>query len=544
MKKAAKVYDVCVVGSGAAGGIVAMELSKRGASVALLEAGKWIDPAQDFMGHVMPYEFPHRGRRREYHEKFRVSPGREPFTWAGNVRSDHFLVKAVGGKSLLWAGLSWRISPHDLKAWPISYQDLAPYYDRVERLMGVCGAVDRHPNVPDGVYLKPLRWHCAAHLIKQGCERLDGDRYRVISVRKAILTERNWSKRPPCHYCGDCMKGCDTDSKYTSANTAVPLAIQTGRCKLITFANVSRVTVNKAGNRATGVRYFDARTMKEHEVRARMVVLACGPIETARLLLLSRSEHYPNGLANSSGLVGKNLMSHNHVGSWGLLKLLKGAEVINDDGTEASHAAIASFYWEKPHPEFPGGYYINIISGTSSGIGNLRFAQNMPGFGSEFKREMRETYPGLVLLDALNAMIPSPERYVELDPGVKDVYGLPVPKIHFSQTTEDVAMIRDAADRSAEIIEASGGKVLWKARSGGHDSTHYVGTCKMGTDPKTSVLTPYCRAHDVENLYVADGSCFVDYPEKNPTLTVMAIAARCADSVYDQLKLQQEREST
>ncbi|MGH9839743.1 MAG: GMC oxidoreductase [Blastocatellia bacterium] len=157
------------------------------------------------------------------------------------------------------------------------------------------------------------------------------------------------------------------------------------------------------------------------------------------------------------------------------------------------------------------------------------------GFGPDLKREIRETYPGLVLLDALNAMIPSPERYVELDPAVKDVYGLPAPKIHFSQTTEDLAMIRDAADRSAEIIEAAGGEVLQKARGGGHDSTHYVGTCKMGTDPKTSVLTPFCRTHDLKNLFVADGSCFVDYPEKNPTLTVMTIAARTADYIYEQL---------
>ncbi len=536
MKKSATIYDVCVVGSGAAGGVVAMELSKRGASVVVLEAGKWVDPASEFLGHTMPYEFPHRGRRGEYHKKFRVDPSREPFTWAGNVKSDYTLVKAVGGKSLFWAGLSWRISQHDLKEWPINYQDLAPYYDKVERLMGVSGNPDHHPNIPDGVFLKPMGWHCAARLIEKGCHRLDKDRYQVISSRKAILTERNWSKRPPCHYCGDCMKGCDTDSKYTSANTAIPLAAQTGKCKLITFANASRVTVNEAGNRATGVRYFDARTMNEREVKARIVALACGPIETARLLLLSGSGHFPNGLANSSGLVGRNLMSHNHVNTSGVLKVLKGTEIINDDGTESNHAVIPSFYWKKPHPDFPSGYYINIISGTSSGIGKPGFAYNVPGFGSDLKREIRETYPGLVLLAALNAMIPSPERYVELDPRVKDVYGLPVPKIHFSQTTEDLAMIRDAADRSAEIIEASGGEVLQKARGGGHDSTHYAGTCKMGTDPKTSVLTPFCRTHDVKNLFVADGSCFVDYSEKNPTLTVMAIAARTADYIYEQLR--------
>jgi choline dehydrogenase-like flavoprotein len=432
--------------------------------------------------------------------------------------------------------LSWRNSPFDFAGWPVKYEELAPYYDRMEKLMGVTGNYDHHPNVPDGVFLKPLPWNCAAYEVKKGCEKLDPKRYRMIAARKAILTERNWSKRPPCHFCGHCMRGCDTDSKFTSANTSIPEAMKTGKLKLILFANAAEVTVSKDGRKATGVRYYDARTSKSYEVKARYVVLACGPIESARLLLMSKSPRFPTGLANSSGLVGKNLISHTTASAGGYLKSLKGREVIHDDGTESSHAYIAAFYWEKPHPDFPKGYHIIVDSGTRLGVGYPGFAHDPAGFGPDFKREVRERFPALINLYSQNGMIPSPERYVELDPQVKDKYGLPAPKIHFNLTTEDRAIFKDATEKISEIIEASGGAISYTQSRPGVDSVHFVGTCKMGNDPKTSVLTPFLRTHDVENLYVSDGSGFIDYSEKNPTLTVMALASRSADHIHEQLK--------
>ncbi|MCI0389946.1 MAG: GMC family oxidoreductase [Acidobacteria bacterium] len=529
-------YDVCVIGSGAAGGVVAMQLAKLGASVVVLEAGKWVNPARDFFSHTMPYEAPKNGFGWDPRRHLKVDRTKEPFTKEGNTNFDHFLMKAVGGKTLLWAGLSWRNSPYDFATWPIKYEELAPYYDRMEKLMGVTGNYDHHPNVPDGVFLKPLRWSCAHYEIKKGCEKLDPKRYRMITARKAILTERDWSKRAVCHYCGHCMRGCDSESKYTSANTAIPLAIETGKCKLVLFANAAEVIVSKDGKNATGVRYFDSRTLKSYEVKAKYIVLACGPIESARLLLLSKSTHFPNGLANSSGLVGKNLISHTTAGVQGYLQSLKGREVMHDDGSESSHAYIASFYWDKPHSDFPKGYHIIIDSGTRLGTGNTSFANAVAGFGPSLKREARERYPALISLYSQNGMIPSPERYVELDPQVKDIYGLPVPKIHFNLTGEDRAIFRDATEKISEIVEASGGVITSTNRRPGVDSVHYVGTCIMGNDPKRSVLSTFLRSHDVENLYVADGSGFVDYSEKNPTLTVMALASRCADHIHEQLR--------
>jgi choline dehydrogenase-like flavoprotein len=532
----ATTYDVCVVGSGAAGGVVAMQLAQAGASVVVLEAGKWVDPSRDFFSHTMPYELPKHGKGWDPRAHLRVDRTKEPFTKAGNTNFDHFLMKAVGGKTLLWAGLSWRNSTYDFATWPVTYEQLAPHYDRMERLMGVTGNYDHHPNVPDGVFLKPLPWNCAGHEIKKGCDKLDAKRFRMITARKAILTERNWSKRPTCHYCGHCMRGCDVDAKYTSANTAMPEAIKTGKCKLILHANAAEVTVSPDGRRATGVRYFDARTRKSYEVRARQIVLACGPIESARLLLLSKSNHFPNGLANSSGLVGKNLITHTTSGAQGYLKSLRGRDLGNDDGTESSHAYIASFYWDKPHPDFPKGYHIIVDSGSRAGIGNPGFVQRIAGFGEALKREARERYSGLVSMYSQNGMVPSPERYVELDPAVKDIYGLAVPKVHFNLTTEDRAIFKDATEKITSIIEASGGVVTGVNPRPGADSVHWVGTCKMGNDPKTSVLTPFLQSHDVENLFVADGSGFIDYSEKNPTLTVMALASRCADFIHEQLK--------
>jgi choline dehydrogenase-like flavoprotein len=537
MKQNSTIYDVCVVGTGAAGGVVAMQLAQSGVSVVALEAGKWADPARDFYSHTMPYEAPKNGFGWDPRRHLRVDPAKEPFSKEANIGIDYFVTKAVGGKTLLWAGLSWRNSPFDFASWPVKYEELALYYDRMEKLMGVTGNYDHHPNVPDGVFLKPLPWNCAAYEVKKGCEKLDPKRYRMIAARKAILTERNWSKRPPCHFCGHCMRGCDTESKFTSANTSIPEAMKTGKLKLILFANAAEVTVSKDGRKATGVRYYDARTLKSYEVKARYVVLACGPIESARLLLMSKSSRFPTGLANSSGLVGKNLISHTTASAGGYLKSLKGREVIHDDGTESSHAYIAAFYWEKPHTDFPKGYHIIVDSGTRLGVGYPGFAHDPAGFGPDFKREVRERFPALINLYSQNGMIPSPERYVELDPQVKDKYGLPAPKIHFNLTTEDRAIFKDATEKISEIIEASGGVISYTQPRPGVDSVHFVGTCKMGNDPKTSVLTPFLRSHDVENLYVADGSGFIDYSEKNPTLTVMALASRSADHIREQLRL-------
>ena len=538
MTQAKQIFDVCVVGSGAAGGVVAMQLAQAGANVVVLEAGKWVDPTTEFFSHTMPYELPKNGYGWSPHKHLRVDPKLEPFTQAGNRSVDHFLTKKVGGKSLLWAGLSWRNSKYDFASWPISYDELAPYYDKMEVLMGVTGNYDNHPNVPDGKYLKPLKWNCTAFEIQKGANKLDAKKYKMITARKAILTEKNWSKRAPCHYCSHCMRGCDTESKYTSANTAMPLAIATGKCKLILYANVAEVLMSQDGSKTVGVRYFDARTKKSYEVFAKNVVLACGPVESARLMLLSKSKHFPTGVANSSGQIGKNLISHTSTSAQGFLKSLKQREIYNDDGTDSSHAYIPAFYWEKPHKDFRKGYHIIVDGSTRHGTYGGGMFKSANGFGAELKKEIRDRYPALINLYSQNGMDADASRFVELDPKVKDVYGLAVPKINFSLTAEDIASSNDSLNTISQIIEASGGVITGKSNpnSPGVDSVHYCGTAKMGNDPKASVLNPYLQAHDVKNLFVADGSGFIDFSEKNPTLTVMALASRSSDYLIEKLK--------
>ena len=538
MTQSSTVYDVCVVGSGAAGGVVAMQLAQAGANVVVLEAGKWVDPTTEFYSHTMPYELPKNGYGWSPHKHLRVDPKLEPFTQAGNRSVDHFLTKKVGGKSLLWAGLSWRNSKYDFASWPVSYDELSPYYDKMEVLMGVSGNYDNHPNVPDGKYLKPLKWNCSAFEIQKGANKLDAKKYKMITARKAILTEKNWSKRAPCHYCSHCMRGCDTESKYTSANTAMPLALATGKCKLILYANAAEVLMSKDGSKTTGVRYFDARTKKSYEVLAKNVVLACGPVESARLMLLSKSKYFPTGIANSSGLVGKNLISHTSTSAQGYLKSLKQREIYNDDGTDSSHAYIPSFYWEKPHKDFRKGYHIIVDGSTRHGTYGGWMFQSANGFGADLKKELRDRYPALINLYSQNGMDAHTSRFVELDPKVKDTYGLAVPKINFSLTPEDIASANDSLNTISDIIEASGGVITSKSNpnSPGVDSVHYCGTAKMGTEPKTSVLNPYLQTHDVKNLFVADGSGFIDFSEKNPTLTVMALASRSSDYLIEKLK--------
>lgn len=534
-KQGQEVFDVCVVGSGAAGGVVAMQLAQAGANVVVLEAGKWVDPATDFHGHVMPYDLPKHGSGWNATRHLRVDPELEPFTQTGNQPVDYFVTKAVGGKSLLWAGLSWRNSNHDFAAWPVNHDQLSPYYDRMEELMGVTGNLDHHPNVPDGKFLKPLAWNCGAYEIRKGLRKLDPDKYRMITARKAILTEKHKSGRPPCHYCGFCMRGCDTESKYTSANGAMAIAMKTGKCKLVLYANAAELMVSKDGHTVTGVRYFDARTKTSSEVLAKYTVLACGPIESARLLLLSKSRHFPTGLANSSGLVGRNLISHTVASAHGYLPQLKGSQVYNDDGTDSGHAYIASWHWQRPNPNFSKGYHIIIDSGAKLGSYGYWMAGATPGFGGSLKKEILARYPALINLYSQNGMISSPDRYMDLDPKVKDTYGLPVAKIHFNLTSEDRASFKDASEHIAEIIHSAGGVILGQQNTPGVDSVHWAGTARMGRDKKTSVLTPYLQTHDVPNLFVADGSGFVDFAEKNPTLTVMALASRCADYIRERL---------
>lgn len=529
------ICDVCVVGSGAGGGIAAWNLASLGARVILLEGGDWVRPAR-FVGHKWPYEFPGRGLEGEYTAGLM---SREPYQMEGDAAPFGFgVLRAVGGKTLLWSAHVFRFSPYDFASarkmgadidWPVRYEELAPYYARIERLIGVASSRRNHPNVPDNDSpMQPIPLRCADRELEGGLKKLNRG-YQIFPIPKAINTV-NRDGRPACHWCGHCNYGCEVESKATSANTAIPKALQTGRCTLLRHALAVRL--ESSGNRIRNLRYIDTRTGDEHQLKARAFVVACGPIETARLLLVS-------GVGNSSGQVGRNLMSHINPSVQGYLPQLEGSAIVNDDGTDNFHGIIPDIYWKSPHPAFQGGYHIQTTGGVQQGIHfgrGFAWAAAIPGFGASLKRRIRERLPALVGLHPQGTMTPSKSNFVALHPSEKNAAGQPVPVIHLSYGPNERAMAADMMERCAEIIEAAGGRVTARSPRITHDPFHYVGTCRMGDDPKRSVLNRYCQSHDVANLFIADGSSFTAYPEKNPTLTVMALSLWATSYLAEELR--------
>ena len=535
-----EIYDVCIVGSGASGGIAAKELTEKGLRVVVLEAGNWVSPAR-FKTHIVPWELPFRGRWKSHGEndysgflyvKNPVVCPAEPI--------DYALLPAVGGKTLTWARVSWRFGAKDFKNrgigddWPFGYEELAPYYDRAETFMGVAGAKEGLAALPDGQFIKPLELRCGEKMIGEACRTKLGADYRVIALRKAINTVAYGGRRA-CHYCGYCMRGCDINAAYSSANAAIPAAEKTGRLTLVRDAIVRELEVDATGKRCSGAVFIDRQSRKEFRVRARAYALACGGVEDVRILLMSKSKDYPQGLANSSGWVGRNLLSEHYDGAVGYIDRLLGARVMNEDGA-GEHGEIPNVYYERPGRNFARGYMIDLQSGP---VQIPDFAAQVPGFGEKYREEVRRIYPAMVYLGAHGEMLANEKSYVDLDPVARDPFGLPKARMHLEWGENELAMVRDEREKCRAIIEAAGGKVL-AMRSDDikphFDGENLVGTVRMGSDPKRSVLDATNRTHDVKNLWVLDGASFTSYCEKNPTLTVTAVAIRASDHLAEALR--------
>jgi len=536
-----EVFDVCIVGSGAAGGIAAKELTELGLRVVMLERGNWVSPTR-FRTHVPPFKLPYRGfdcgHRTDDYTGFLYAPRVASSDPAGEA-VDYPLVPAVGGKTLLWDAFSWRFGERDFRGrgagddWPVGYKDLAPFYDRAERFMGVSGSRQGLAAVPDGIFLKPLALRCGELTIRAACLKKLGPEYRLFPVRKALNTESHGG-RPLCHYCGHCERGCDVDAKYTSANSAIPAALRTGRLTLATGSVARSIELDPSGDRARAVIFTDAKTREEHRVRARVIALACGAVEDARILLMSKSPRFPQGLANSSGRLGKNLVSSMSVGIFGYLESLVGTPVVNDDGT-GTHGAIANLYYEQSHRDFARGYAIYVGCQRPQIPGMLGVVR---GMGDDFKKRVRQIYPAMVYLGATGEVLAHRENYVDLDPDRQDEYGLPLPRFHFRFHENDLAMARDALDKCRSILEAAGGARLAPRQPPRPvlDGENVGGLARMGDDPATSVVDRSNRCHDVKNLWILDGASFTSGAEKNPALTVIAVAMRGAHYLAEALR--------
>jgi choline dehydrogenase-like flavoprotein len=556
-----KVYDVIIVGSGAGGGMAAYVLTKAGAKCLMLEAGRWYDTAKESKMFAWDYDAPHRGAIRPgtIFNYFDAAVGGwhvdgEPYTSAPGEDWMWFRSRMLGGRTNHWGRISLRMGPYDFKPysrdgkgfdWPITYDDLAPYYDKTEELIGVFGSAENLENTPDGKFLPPPKPRCYELVVQKACQKLG---IPCVPSRLSILT-RPLNGRPACHYCAQCGRACATSSNFSSPTVLLPPALETGNLEIRCDAMVREVLVNSEGL-ATGVSYIDRKTRKEVQARGKAVVLAASACETARILLNSKSPQHPNGLSNSTGQVGKYLMDTVGAdGSAGFFPVLMDLPAHNCDGVGGMHLYMPWWNYQKQAKHqlpFSRGYHIEFgggrgMPGPGTGGGSQYFLGG--GYGVELKRGLRKMYGAFVGFSCRGEMIPNKNSYCEIDKNVVDQWGIPVLKFHFKWTDDEILMAKHARETFEEIIRTAGGEVLrqfgpednWGISRGG-EIIHEVGTTKMGDDRRNSVLNPYCQAWDCKNLFATDGAPFVSNADKNPTLSIMALAWRTSEYIADQVK--------
>lgn len=555
-----RTFDVCIVGSGAGGGMAAKILTEGGLDVVMLEAGPNVHPETDFKMFMWPYDLPHRGvgvggRQAADFGEFLAPNGAwqisgEPYTSAPGSNFQWFRSRIVGGRTNHWGRIALRFAPVDFKSktrdglgedWPITYDDISPYYDKVEGYIGVFGSHENVSSAPNGVFLPPPKPRCTEVLIKKACDKLN---IACIPSRLAILT-KPLNGRPSCHYCGQCGRGCTVASNFSSSQVLLPPAFKTGKLTVITGAMAREVTLGPDG-KATGVSYIDKATMTEKRVAARSVVLAASACESARLLLNSKSKLFPNGLANSSGQVGRNLTDSVGSDGWGYIPELAKIPPHNHDGTGGMHLYIPWWKYDRKN-DFPRGYHIEMGGGRdlpSCGMFN-EVCDDVEGYGVSLKRACRANYGTGIGFAGRGEMIPNPDTYCEIDENLVDQYGIPVLKFHFKWSEYEIRQARDMQETFRSIVETMGGEYRTSTPIDGPEAfgikpggkiIHEVGTARMGADPKTSVLNSYCQTHDVKNLFVTDGAPLVTNPDKNPTLTIMALSWRASDYLLAQAK--------
>lgn len=513
-----EIFDVVIVGSGASGGTLAAHLARRGVRVAIVEGGPRVNTRTDFNTHAMPFDFPNR-------QIPTMRPGKAGF--------DSERSRGVGGKTMLWNAVALRFSQRDFKGrthdgagedWPIDYADVAPYYEAIEREVGVCGNRDGLEDLPDGVFLPPVALKCSDEILQRAARSLGAS---LIHVRKATLSVAT-STRPACHFCGNCMAGCDVVAKYNSADVHIAPAEKSGQVTVFSDCIVREVIMSDE-NRATGVRYVHRVHKREGEVRGRAVVVACACVQSIALLMMSTSRRYPAGLANSSGQLGRHFIPHFTGGIECVLENLRGKAPTNDEGF-LDHAYLPSFmHKRKRNYARSFGAQVNYQNRRLAG-----WAKTVGGFGRGYKASVKAAYPAFVQFTPYGEMLPNAQSYVDLDRERTDSYGLPLARRHLRYGANDEALFNDMVRWSLSMIEKAGAEVL--TVPDGPAPNHEIGGCRMGRDPKTSVVNADCRTHDVPNLYVVDASVFPSASEKNPTHTIMALAARAAGHIADRMR--------
>jgi choline dehydrogenase-like flavoprotein len=535
---AATQYDAVVVGSGATGGWAAKKLTEAGMKVALLEAGGNVSK-KDYNEHTMPWQMPYLGqspkvlRERpiqgtcyactEYNHKWFVNDLENPYTQDKPFK--WIRMRVVGGRSLSWGRQSYRMGNLDFQAashdgygenWPVTYEDMVPYYEEVERYVGISGMAENLPQLPDSIFQPPMDFTCTEQHFR---DQLKAKMGRVVTMGRAAILTRPINGRQACHYCGPCERGCMTNSYFSSPFTTIADAQKTGRLTLIPDAVAARVLM-RDGGKADGVEYIDRLTRESKRVRGKVLILCASTLESTRLLMNSN-------ICNSSGALGKYLMDHIYQG---------GA------------SGIMPMFEAKPWagmPRRPNGIYIprfrnikeKMTNGFIRGYGyqggsTPAFQMGAPGFGKDYKNAVRNGYYQ-ISIGLWGECLARAENHVTLDKTRLDAWGVPTLKVSADWSDNEKKLWEDGRNQGAEMLEAAGAKNVQKT---GQYSVpgfciHEVGTARMSRDPKKGVLNQYCQSHDVENIFVTDGAGWVSSGCGNPTLTMMAMTVRTCDYI-------------
>jgi choline dehydrogenase-like flavoprotein len=557
-----ETYDAIVVGSGITGGWAAKELTEKGLKTLVLERGRHVEHGKDYTTEWMqPWQFAHRGRgdkelyARDYPiqsknyafseatKHFFVSDKQHPYETAGDHEFRWIRGYHLGGRSLIWGRACWRWSDLDFEAnardgfgvdWPIRYADIAPWYSYVERFIGVAGEKRGIPHLPDGDFLPPWEMNCAEKHLRAGIEKAFPGRHMTIT-RVANIT-RDHNGRTKCQARNQCARGCSYGAYFSSLSSTLPAARRTGRLTVVTDAIVESVLYDEKRDRATGVRVIDAKTGRSREYLGRLIFLNASTIGTAQILLNSKSNRFPNGLANSSGEVGHNLMDH--LSKAGARGTMPGMEDDYVYGRRPTGTYIPRFRnlgtSGEPKVGFLRGYG---IQGSASRPGWDR-ATSQPGFGVSLKEKLRTPGPWQATLQGYCESLPRHENHIELDAEKKDRWGIPIVRIHWSWSDNEKALREDMKTQSAEMLEAAGCKNVrtYDDNAPMGFSVHEMGTARMGRDPKTSVLNSHNQSHDVPNLFITDGACMTSNSCVNPSATYMALTARAVDYAVAEMK--------
>ncbi|MCP9199256.1 GMC family oxidoreductase [Gramella sp. GC03-9] len=568
IKESSTVYDVIIVGSGAGGGMATKVLADAGLNVAVVEAGPFFDPADPEQMTQMKwsYQSPRRGAgtQRPFGD-FDAAYGGweidgEPYTHKDGTKFDWFRSRMLGGRTNHWGRISLRFSERDFKHksvdglgedWPIGYEDVKPYYDKVDKLIGLFGSKENLPNEPDGFFLPPPKPRLHELFYIKGARKSG---VPVIPSRMSMVTKKISNDRGICFYCGQCNRACSAYADFSAGTCLIfPAQKSGGQVRIYTNSMVREVLVDDRG-KATGVSYINKEDRKEYQLKGKIVVLAASACSSARILLNSKSEQHPNGLGNGSDIVGKYLHDSTGASRAAFVPDLMNRKLYNEDGVGGMHV-YTPWWLDNKNLDFPRGYHIEVWGGIgmpSYGFGfdvnalNRFFGTTVGGYGNSLRADAKKYYGSVMGMSGRGESIAMKDNYCEIDPNTVDEFGIPVLRFHYKWSDYERKQARHMQDTFEEIIQNMGGEVIGDKPGEETDYgllnpgriIHEVGTTRMGTNKKESVVNEFQQMHEVDNVFITDAGPFVSQADKNPTWTILALSWRTSDYIIEQLKKQ------